>query len=194
MSSPSPAATRTRLLMLGLLTLGFVGCATTVHRSMPPEAHEWIDVLGTAKEAVADGRYSDADRTLQDFMLAYVGAPEAREAAYWRALLTLDPANRGGNTRGAEKQLEEYLSDTASTLHRTEALTLRRLATTIDSLVLTHRISMSSADAARAEQAEQADQREAELQKEIQRLKDQLEKTTAELERIKKRLSEKNPQ
>lgn len=160
---------------------------------MPASSGKWIDVLTSAKEAAADGRYSDADRALQDFMLAYAGSPEAREAAYWRALLTLDPANRGGNTRSAEKQLEEYLADTASTLHRTEALTLRRLAVTIDSLVRTHRISISSSDAARAEQAERADEREAQLEKEIQRLKEQLDKTTAELDRIKKRLSEKNP-
>lgn len=190
MSRRARVAAGIGLLMLGL---GGEGCATTVHHSMPPAAGEWIDILGSAKEAAADGRYSDADRTLQDFMLAYAGAPEAREAAYWRAVLTLDPANRGGDTRSAEKQLEEYLSDTASTLHRTEAVTLRRLAVTIDSLVRAHRVSVSSSDAARAEQAEQADQREAELQKEIQRLKEQLDKTTAELERIKKRLSEKNP-
>ncbi|HET7552427.1 MAG TPA: hypothetical protein VFK04_14150 [Gemmatimonadaceae bacterium] len=179
---------------LASLLLAFAGCATAVHRSMPQAAGEWIDVLGSAKEAAAEGRYSDADRALQDFMLAYAGAPEAREAAYWRAVLTLDPANRGGDTRNAEKQLEEYLADTASTLHRTEALALNRLAAVIDSLGRTHRISISSSDAARAEQAERADQREAELQKEIQRLKEQLDKTTAELERIKKRLSEKNPQ
>jgi ribosomal protein S6 len=186
---------RRALALTGLaLALSLGGCATTVRRSMPPASGAWINALGTAKEAVADGRYSDADRTLQDFILAYVGADEAREAAYWRALFTLDPANRGGDTRSAEKQLDDYLSDTASTLHRTEAVTLRRLAATIDSLGRTHRISMSSSDAARAEQAELADQREAELQKEIQRLKEQLEKTTAELERIKKRLSEKNPQ
>lgn len=160
---------------------------------MPPAAGEWIDVLSSVKEAAADGRYSDADRELQDFMLAYAGSPEAREAAYWRALLTLDPANRGGNTKSGEEQLADYLADTASTLHRIEALTLQRLAVTIDSLVRTHRISISSSDAARAEQAERADEREAELQKEIQRLKEQLDKTTAELDRIKKRLSEKNP-
>ncbi len=175
------------------LAAALTGCATAVHRTMPQAAGEWIYVLGSAKEAAAEGRYSDADRALQDFMLAYAGAPEAREAAYWRALLTIDPGNRGGDTRNAEKQFEEYLSDTASTLHRTEALVLDRLASTIDSLGRTHRISISSSDAARAEQAERADQREAELQKEIQRLKEQLEKTTAELERIKKRLSEKNP-
>jgi hypothetical protein len=178
---------------LTLLLLGAGGCATTVHRSMPPAAGEWIDVLGSAKEAAAEGRYSDADRALQDFILAHIGSPEAREAAYWRALLTLDPENRGGDTRSAQKQLAEYLSDTASTLHRTEALALQRLAATIDSLVRTHRISITSSDAARAEQAERAEQREADLQKEIQKLKEQLDKTTAELERIKKRLSEKSP-
>ncbi len=182
-----------RALAMAFLASVLAACATAVHRTMPPAAGEWIYVLGSAKEAAAEGRYSDADRALQDFMLAYAGAPEAREAAYWRALLTLDPANRGGDTRSAEKQLEEYLRDTASTLHRTEALTLDRLASLIDSLGRTHRISISSSDAARAEQAEKADQREAELQKEIQRLKEQLDKATAELERVKKRLSEKTP-
>jgi len=179
---------------LAALTLALAGCSTAVRRTMPQPAGEWIYVLGAAKEAAEEGRYSDADRVLQDFMLAYAGAPEAREAAYWRALLTLDPANRGGDIRSAAKQLAEYLADTASTLHRTEALALSRLAATIDSLGRRHQISISSSDAARAEQAERADQREAELQKEIQRLKEQLDKTTAELERIKKRLSEKNPQ
>lgn len=176
------------------LALSVGGCATSIHRSMPPIAEEWIGTLGGAKAAVADERYSDADRALHDFILAYAGAAEAREASYWRALFTLDPANRGGNTQKAGSQLEEYLADTASTLHRAEAITLQRLASTIDSIGRTHRISVSSSDAARAEQAEKADQREAELQKEIQGLKEQLEKTTAELERIKKRLSEKNPE
>jgi hypothetical protein len=179
--------------LVASLALLAMGCASSVHRSMPPAAHEWITTLGGAKAAVADGRYSDADRTLNDFMLAYTGAEEAREALYWRALFAIDPANRGGDTRTAQAQLEEYLADTGSTLHRTEAITLRRLAMTIDSIGRTHRISVSSSDAARAEQAEQADHREANFQKEIQSLKEQLEKTTAELDRIKKRLSEKNP-
>ncbi|HEY9450031.1 MAG TPA: hypothetical protein VIQ60_09755 [Gemmatimonadaceae bacterium] len=183
---------RTIPVVVGLALLA-TGCASSVHRSMPPAAHDWIATLGSVKAAVADGRYSDADRTLNDFMLAYTGAAEAREALYWRALFAIDPANRGGDTRTAEARLDEYLADTGSTLHRTEAIALRRLATTIDSIGRTHRISVSSSDAARAEQAEQADHREANLQKEIQNLKEQLEKTTAELDRIKKRLSEKNP-
>jgi hypothetical protein len=161
---------------------------------MPPPTREWVIALETAKSAAAEGRYDEADRTLYAYAQQYAGAPEAREAAYWRGVFRLDPANRGGSTRTAAEQLDEYLSDTSGhTLHRTEATTLRRLASSIDSLGQSHIQAASASDAQRSEDAEKAHQREEELQKEIQKLKDQLDKTTQELDRIKKRLTDRNP-
>ena len=182
--------TRVATLVLALV---LAGCATSTRRSMPVAARDWITVLETAKSAAAQGRYDEADRTLYDYAQRHAGAPEAREATYWRALFKLDPANRGSSTRGAEEHLDEYLADTTSTLHRDEAVILRRLAAQVDSLSQARATVVTISDSARAAEAAAAQQREDELQKRVQQLKDQLDKTTAELERIKKRLTDKNP-
>ena len=109
-------------------------------------------------------------------------------------MFKLDPANRSGSPRAATERLDEYLADSTATLHRTEAATLRRIAAALDSLTQRPTVVASAADdPARAAEAQQAQQREDELQKENQRLKDQLDKTNAELERIKKRLQERTP-
>ena len=52
---------------------------------------------------------------------------------------------------------------------------------------------VASNDSARLADAQKAQQREDDLQKEIKGLRDQLDKTNAELERIKKRLQERTP-
>lgn len=183
-----------RRLVAVALAVAIAACATTRRRaSMPAPAREWLTTLEMAKLAAADGRFDDADRALYDYTQRYADAPEAREATYWRALFKLDPANRAASTHVAEEHLRSYLDDTVTTLHRTEALALRRIALALDSLNRSHRIASLSSDAARAEEAAKAHQREEELQKELQHLKDSLVKTTAELQRIKKRLSEKNP-
>jgi TolA-binding protein len=179
-------------LLLVVLALDGTGCATSVRRSMPVSAREWLVTLEAAQRAAAQGRYDDADRALSTYAQRYAGSPEAREAVYWRAVFQLDPANPGRNPASADAHLAEYLSDTAGVLHRTEALTLRRLASTLDSLNRAHQ-TVIAADTQHADDAARAQQREQELEKEIQRLKDQLEKTTQELERIKKRLAGKTP-
>jgi hypothetical protein len=175
------------------LAIAGAACASTtsVRRTMPTSAREWLSALTTAKAASSAGRYDEADRTLYNFAQLYAGAPEAREAAYWRAVFKLDPANRSASPRAAVEQLDAYLADSARALHVTEASVLRRLAISLDSLsqnrIVTTRqpaIAEAAADDAVASQ-----ERQQELQKEIQRLKDSLDRSTAELERIKKRLA-----
>lgn len=177
-----------------LLALALSACASAVRRSMPPTARDWLTTLSTAKAAARDGHFDDADRTLYDYQLRHAGTAEAHEAVYWRALFKLDPANRGGSTRTASEQLDSYLADTTtSTLHRTEARLLLHLAASIDSIGRSRLAAANSSDDARAEEEEKAQAREEELQKQIKTLKDQLDKTTAELERIKKRLTDRTP-
>jgi hypothetical protein len=182
----------TRAFLLAIV-IAISGCATSVRRTMPPAAQEWITTLETAKSAAAEGRYEEADRALYNYAQRYSGAAEAREATYWRAVFKLDPANHGGSTWTAKEHLDHYLSDTTGALHRTEAVTLRRLAAEIDSLSHAREPVIAAADSQRVADAEKARQREDELQKENQRLKDLLDKTTQELDRIKKRLTDKNP-
>ena len=159
---------------------------------MPPDADDWIGTITAAKNEVALGHFDDADKALYDFVQRYPSSPEAREATYWRALFKLDPANRDGSPRAATERLDEYLADTTATLHRAEASTLRRIAAEFDSLA--QRVPVAAAnDSARIADAQKAQEREDDLQKEIKTLRDQLDKTNAELERIKKRLQERGP-
>lgn len=181
-----------RRLLLAALVLSTGACATAMRRSMPPSARDWLEALGTAKADAAQGHYDDADRVLYDFAQRYAGAPEAREATYWRAVFKLDPANRAGSPRAAEEQLQEYLADTAGTLHRAEARTLLRIASALDSLVERRPVATTS-DPLTEEAAATAQQRADELQKEVDRLRDELAKKVDELNRIKKRLSDRPP-
>jgi TolA-binding protein len=160
---------------------------------MPPAAGDWLSTLTNAKTAATQGHFDDADHALYDFAQRYPGSPESREATYWRALFKLDPANRSGSPRAATERLDEYLADTAATLHRTEAATLRRIAAALDSLTQRPVAAAAPSDPARMAEAQQAAQRQDDLEKENQRLKDQLDKTNAELDRIKKRLKERTP-
>jgi hypothetical protein len=152
---------------------------------------DWPTVLASAQQAADDGRYDAAERELQLFAERNPGTPQARESAYWRSMFLLDPANGGGNPAAALEQIERYLADSATfTPHRGEALLLRRLAAQLDSLRRST-TEVASASARTAADAATSKERETELEKQNQTLKEQLEKTTAELERIKKRLAER---
>lgn len=159
---------------------------------MPPAADDWIGTIAGAKNQVALGHFDDADKALYEFVQRYPSSPEAREATYWRALFKLDPANHGGSPRAATERLDEYLADSSAALHRAEASTLRRIAAELDSLAQRAPV-VAVNDSARLADAQRAQEREDDLQKAIKTLKDQLDKTNAELERIKKRLQERTP-
>ena len=182
-----------RHLAAALLIVLALGCVARIQRRvLPTPAREWLATLTDAQRASLEGRYRDAEALLSGFASAHPGSPEAREAPFWRALLMLDPANRDASVREAARELDRYLASTGSTPHRTEALILRRLATTVDSLtreaseptstvVITPAVP-SLRDTSRGRQ--QA------LEREVQLLQAQLEKARAELDRIKKRLAE----
>ena len=152
---------------------------------------DWPAALASAQQAAQEGRYDAADRELSFFAERNPGTLQARETAYWRSMFLLDPANDGGDPAAALEQLQRYLADSLTFApHRGEALMLRRLAVALDSLRQST-VSTASATARTAADAATAKERETELEKQNQALKDQLEKTTAELERIKKRLAER---
>lgn len=163
---------------LGLLT----GCiARHQQPPAPTRAEQLLETLTRARVAAASGQRDEADAILADFLEANPSTPEAREAAYWRAILRLEAATSQADRDGARRDLETYLADTALTAHLSEARILRDLLAAVDS---TSRATDSATAAAREASAA----REEELKKEIQSLKDQLEKTNEELNRIKRRL------
>lgn len=184
-----------RVVLLAAALLLAVGCTTVSSRhSMPPAARDWIGTLSTAKEAASDGRYADADKLLYDFAQRFPRSPESREATYWRAVFKLDPQNPSATPRGAIEDLDDYLADSSLALHRTEAEALRRLAVAVDSMSHTSLLATTTLvvppDTSATAQAHQHAQ---ELEKEVARLRDSLDKTSAELERIKKRLAPAKP-
>ncbi len=179
-----------RALVAGVILLA--ACARALHRSIPPVARDWVETLSVAKTQANTGAYDAADSMLIAFASRYPTSAEAHETAYWRALFTLDPGNGASSPHVAIQRLDDYLADTSAHAHRAEAVTLRRLAVALDSLAqlrltvnVTPEAAEHAADSARAAMREQL------LEKDVQRLTDSLTKTTAELDRIKRRLARK---
>ncbi len=149
---------------------------------------DWPIALAVAQQAALEGRFGDADRELATFADRAYGTPPALETRYWRALFLLDPANADRDPGAARGHLEAYLSERNGSLpHYAEALVLRRVATTLDSVATVRRLANTDSAAAR----DTTRAREVELARQNQQLREQLERTNAELERIKKRLAER---
>jgi hypothetical protein len=158
--------------------------AACISRNQRPSqqtpAEHLLAVLTRARVAAAAGQHNEADGILARFVQANPSTPEAREATYWRAILQLEAARSRAERDAARRYLDSYLTDTAVAPHVAEARIIRRLLVLVD--------SMSQATDSATAAARQAAAREEELRKEIQSLKEQLEKTNDELNRIKRRL------
>jgi hypothetical protein len=155
-----------------------------------PGGSDWPEILTAANVAAHQGRYGAADSMLAGFMSERWGTWEARDAAYWRAVYLLDPENPHASPRDALPLLELYLADASLVTHAQAARALWALATRQDSLRLALLEASSRPDTVvQAVPAATPNPREEELQREVARLKAQLEQTTAELERIKRRLT-----
>ena len=157
---------------------------------MPTASSEWPTTLALAQREATQARFDAADSALAVFARGHAGSQEALETAYWRALLKLDPMSRTDSLKPAMALLDAYLADERPRQHAFEAAILRRVATHLETL------------AARAMVAAAVPQREVvstpkpeiktvtdpAAEAEIKRLKDELAKANAELERIRKRL------
>jgi hypothetical protein len=160
-------------------------------RSEPQRA--WVDVYVEAQHEAEAGRYDRADSLLAGYMRRHASAAEANEARYWRAFFLLDPANPQTAPREAAKMLGQYLDAGVTQVHATEAATLRRTARALDSLSGSVQAAQAALVAAEARAGdankEKAPAAAAASPDEVQKLRDELARTQAELERIKKRLA-----
>jgi len=139
-------------------------------------------MLATALRAAEAGQFPEAERILTEFSVKNAGSAAGAESDYWRALLKLDPANRGVSPREPMALFDAYLGGGNSLPRHTEATILRRVVEAMDStrsLLTTVRAS--------------ADAREKAREEEIRRLNDVIDRTSAELERIKRRLTPRSP-
>lgn len=177
------------------LTCLLLACA---QQSVPPilaPTLDWITAFSEAQGAAEDRKFDQADAVLADFIKLRKGTAEAREAAYWRAVYLLDPKNRASNPRQAALYLDEYLADPPAPANASQARALRGMAVTVDSLDEAVRAAKQRPPPEAGEPNKSAPDtgREQELQKEVDRLKEQLDKANAELDRIKKRLTAPRP-
>jgi hypothetical protein len=146
----------------------------------PPPISAWPGTLAAAVRSVELGKYDEADAALAKYALDHPGSAEGAEADFWRALLRLDPFNSRSSLREALASLDAYINGGPIAARYAEARILRRLVESLDS-------SRTQLVAARAA----ADSRDRARDEEIRKLGDELDKTMAELDRIRRRLAQK---
>ena len=163
-------------------------------------ASAWASTLIAAQSDVERGRHAEADRRLREFAERTAPSPEATETLYWRAVFMLDPASGAsspsaagaasaassgspaGPAREALVLLGRYLEAGVPLTRRTEALVLQRIAT---ALATPAAAPVTAPVTAQREPGPRPAANDAELKA----LKEELELTKAELERIRKRLA-----
>lgn len=167
-----------RAVFVAALTACSTG-QTRLAEPVPAGRTEWSAWLLQASHEAAAGQYAVADKLLSDYVVRFPASPEASEAMYWRALYKMDPSNGAAAPRDAAALLDGYLAS-GTAAHRMEVQTLRRIATALD---------VRAASAAPAVKVEPVKADEKAREEEMQRLKEELAKANAELERIKRRLA-----
>jgi valyl-tRNA synthetase len=174
------------------------------------QPNEWQVAMAGAQARAASGEFASADSILARYATRHPGTRETLETTYWRAVFKADPTNPNGSAPQAVTSLDAYLRDLRPRDHIAEAQTLRRTVARIDSLsraaeATTVQVKTASDEAANAKAAvagAKADANKADASAtaaaadkdaEIKRLKDELAKANAELDRIRKRLSSPPP-
>jgi hypothetical protein len=150
--------------------------------TLVPAVSPWPGVFARARRAADEGRYNEADRVLAEFVAQHGPSPEANEATFWRALFSADPANVVATVSDQIAAFEEYLALGPSLPRYTEARILRRIVEAMDS---TRALIVAVRTTAEARERAKSD--------EVKRLSDELERTVAEMERIKRRLAPRRP-
>ncbi len=184
---------RLRAALAGLILAA--GCSRLLAANASPAAPmegQLTTTLQQAEREVIASRFGVADRLLIDFAEGHANTPEAVETSYWRAVFKLDPLNLTARPRDAAVLLDDYLNAPVTIAHRGAATVLRRAAMALDRPAMPSQ-PLSSVAAGSTAPAAAAPADAKARDEEMQRLKDELAKANAELERIKKRLSQPNP-
>jgi hypothetical protein len=179
------------LLVAGALTFG---CARPKAEALAPADIAWQRTLDSAQRLAAAAQYASADSLLALFARDEPGSAGSREAIFWHGVFLLEPANTSARLRDAVAAFDGYLAQSGQLSHRAEARVLKRATLVMDSLSQSR--SMDSVPAMHlvvTDDSSKTTAREQEMAKTVKALQDSLNKTTAELERIKKRLSTTPP-
>lgn len=157
--------------------------------AVAPSAAAWSTTLVAVQGMVAAGSYLRADSALAAFADRHVGSPEGAEARYWRSLVQLDPANPIGSPRGALAAIDSYLAGGQGQERYLEALVLRRAASL---LAGAPRVEPQLAEPATPRDSGSGD-RVRVAEDSVRALLEELGRTQAELERIRRRLRPNPP-
>jgi hypothetical protein len=191
MSRPSR---RAPAFALGLLLLGACVVPIPLGRTSGPSAAEteWTAAQTQAGTEVLAGRYGVADKVLADFAARFPSTTQGTDAVYWRALYKLDPANGTATAHDAAVLLDGYLAAPLTAEQRAEGTALRRVAGALERASVAAAATTTGASAGATTPAAAAADSKA-RDEEMQRLRDDLAKANAELERIKRRLAQPKP-
>jgi len=146
-----------------------------------PVEPPWVKTISSVRAALDAGQFGIADSILAAFERSEAGTPDASEGAFWRAMLRADPRNPAFSPSDARMALDAYIA-LPDARRRPEAMVMLRLLTLSDSLRSSGSAQRSAADA-----------RDRAKDDELLRLRDELQKTQAELDRIKRRLGNPKP-
>ena len=153
----------------------------TVAVPSPPPEPPWTRTMAAVQAAADSGQFATADSILTAFEHVEAGSADATESAFWRAMLRADPRNPAFEPVEARRGIEAYLA-APNPRRRTEAGVMLRMLDLADSLRAVQAAQRSSAEA-----------RDRARDEEVQKLRDDLQRTQAELDRIKKRLGSPKP-
>lgn len=149
--------------------------------------------LDSAQQLAADSQFDSADSLLAAFARNEPGSLGAHEAIFWHGVMLLESADSRARLLDAATAFDGYLSSSDTLPHRAEALVLRRTTHVLDSLSQSRSIDSVPALHLVVSDSTKTSLRELELMKSIRMLQDSLNNATAELDRIKKRLSTGKP-
>ena len=171
-----------RLSRLGssILLVAFAAACSHPPAAKPPmPANGFANAVDNAAKRVDVLDYVGADRILSDFALSAKGTPEAGEISFWRALYMIDPNNKSAPVSDGLKAIDIYLSTPGTKWYRPQAQVVKRTALAFQSLRSAQQTTrVAGKDTVFVNRDD-----------EIAVLKDQLAKSNAELDRIKKRLA-----
>ena len=176
-------------LALPLMLAGSVACGGRPAPEAAPEPAEepavsaWESTLDSIRTLVAADGHARADSMLARFALEHVGSPDAAEAMFWRALVALDPDNPLATPRDALVAIDGYLAGGVAQPRYVEALLLRRTASALEGALTAppQQLTVTTLPADSLVRLRAA-------QDTIRQLRADLERTQAELERIRRRI------
>ena len=177
------------------LSLSLAACGPIMRASqtppLPPAPAAWAHASAVAAGQVGAGSYAAADRMLSDFAVQYPGTPEAIAATVRRALYKADPANQTATARDATALLDSVLATPLDSATRADMRAMRRITGALERAA-----SLASAAAGAGASSSDNNTRTDDAKSrddEVQRLRSELAKANAELERIKKRVTQPKP-